>query len=903
MTLYIILFFIALCTGMALSVYTFGTGGKRKHIFQNIYFSVEDTDGVGVLYTKTGEYSAVLKIENPIQKYSADIDSYYDFTHLFSALAQTLGEGYALHKQDIFVRKQFANEPEHNQEFLSASYFRYFNGRPYTDSLCYLTITQEAKKSRLFSYDSKKWRDFLVKIYKVRDLLRDSGVQVKFLNKAEASEYVDRYFAMNFKDRTVSMTNVKADDETVSMGDKRCKVYSLVDVDCAALPSLIRPYTNIEVNNTEMPVDLVSVVDNIPNAETVVYNQIIFLPSQKRELALLDKKKNRHASIPNPSNQMAVEDIKQVQDVIARESKLLVYTHFNMVVGVPADTDLQKCTNHLENAFGRMGIHISKRAYNQLELFVSSFPGNCYSLNEEYDRFLTLSDAAVCLMYKERVQHSEETPIKIYYTDRQGVPVAIDITGKEGKNKLTDNSNFFCLGPSGSGKSFHMNSVVRQLHEQGTDVVMVDTGNSYEGLCEYFGGKYISYTEERPITMNPFRINREEMNVEKTGFLKNLVLLIWKGTQGTVTKTEDRLIEHVITEYYDAYFNGFEGFTPQQREDLRKSLVIDDRNSSEKRHESERERAVRIEGIIDEIEGRRKELKVEELSFNSFYEYSVQRIPDICEENRITGIDLSTYRYMMKDFYLGGNHEKTLNENMDSSLFDETFVVFEIDSIKDDPLLFPLVTLIIMDVFLQKMRIKKNRKVLVIEEAWKAIASPLMAEYIKFMYKTARKFWASVGVVTQEIQDIIGSEIVKEAIINNSDVVMLLDQSKFKERFDTIKTILGLTDVDCKKIFTINRLENKEGRSFFREVFIRRGTTSGVYGVEEPRECYMTYTTERAEKEALKLYKRELQCSHQEAIEAYCRDWNTSGIGKALPFAQKVNEAGCVLNLTTKITS
>lgn len=903
MTLYIILFFIALCTGMALSVYTFGTGGKRKHIFQNIYFSVEDTDGVGVLYTKTGEYSAVLKIENPVQKYSADIDSYYDFTHLFSALAQTLGEGYALHKQDIFVRKQFANEPEHNQEFLSASYFRYFNGRPYTDSLCYLTITQEAKKSRLFSYDSKKWRDFLVKIYKVRDLLRDSGVQVKFLNKAEASEYVDRYFAMNFKDRTVSMTNVKADDETVSMGDKRCKVYSLVDVDCAALPSLIRPYTNIEVNNTEMPVDLVSVVDNIPNAETVVYNQIIFLPSQKRELALLDKKKNRHASIPNPSNQMAVEDIKQVQDVIARESKLLVYTHFNMVVGVPTDTDLQKCTNHLENAFGRMGIHISKRAYNQLELFVSSFPGNCYSLNEEYDRFLTLSDAAVCLMYKERVQHSEETPIKIYYTDRQGVPVAIDITGKEGKNKLTDNSNFFCLGPSGSGKSFHMNSVVRQLHEQGTDVVMVDTGNSYEGLCEYFGGKYISYTEERPITMNPFRINREEMNVEKTGFLKNLVLLIWKGTQGTVTKTEDRLIEHVITEYYDAYFNGFEGFTPQQREDLRKSLVIDDRNSSEKRHESERERAVRIEGIIDKIEGRRKELKVEELSFNSFYEYSVQRIPDICEENRITGIDLSTYRYMMKDFYLGGNHEKTLNENMDSSLFDETFVVFEIDSIKDDPLLFPLVTLIIMDVFLQKMRIKKNRKVLVIEEAWKAIASPLMAEYIKFMYKTARKFWASVGVVTQEIQDIIGSEIVKEAIINNSDVVMLLDQSKFKERFDTIKTILGLTDVDCKKIFTINRLENKEGRSFFREVFIRRGTTSGVYGVEEPRECYMTYTTERAEKEALKLYKRELQCSHQEAIEAYCRDWNTSGIGKALPFAQKVNEAGCVLNLTTKITS
>ena len=886
---------------MALSGDSFGAGGKRKRIFQDIYFSAEETDGVGVLYTKTGEYSAVLKIENPVQKYSADIDSYYDFTHLFTALAQTLGEGYAIHKQDIFVRKQFASEPTDGQEFLSSSYFRYFKGRPYTDSLCYLTITQEAKKSRLFSKNSKKWRDFLVKIRKVHDQLRDGGVQARFLNKAEASEYVDRYFAMNFKDRTVSMTNFKADDETVSMGDKRCKVYSLVDVDCAALPSQIRPYTNIEVNNTEMPVDLVSVVDSIPNAETVVYNQIIFLPNQKRELSLLDKKKNRHASIPNPNNQMAVEDIKRVQEVIARESKQLVYTHFNMVVAVSAGADLQKCTNHLENAFGRMGIHISKRAYNQLELFVGSFPGNCYTLNEEYDRFLTLSDAAMCLMYKERVLHSEETPLKIYYTDRQGVPVAIDITGKEGKNKLTDNSNFFCLGPSGSGKSFHMNSVVRQLHEQGTDVVMVDTGNSYEGLCEYLGGKYISYTEERPITMNPFRINREEYNIEKIDFLKNLILMIWKGSDSQIPEIEFRIVEQIIIDYYDAYFNGFTRYTDEQREVLLKNLFAAASRKNPNKPPREVDEMVRKQ--IEVLEARRAALKVSELNFNSFFDYSFDRLEQICTENDITTISYSTYSTMLQPFYKGGAYEKILNENVDSALFDETFIVFEVDAIKENKKLFPIVTLIIMDVFLQKMRIKKTRKVLVIEEAWKAIASPLMAEYIKFMYKTARKFWASVGVVTQEIQDIIGSEIVKEAIINNSDVVMLLDQSKFKERFDTIKAILGLTDVDCKKIFTINRLENKEGRSFFREVFIRRGTTSGVYGVEEPHECYMTYTTERAEKEALKLYKRELQCSHQKAIEAYCRDWDASGIGKALPFAQKVNEAGRVLNLTTKITS
>ncbi len=846
---YVLIAFTAILLGMFTSVKAFGTGGKRKKIFQDIYFSVEDVDGIGVLYTKTGEYSAILKLENPVQKYSANIDNYYEFTNLLTALAQTLGEGYAIHKQDVFIRKQFHDETNDNHEFLSESYFRYFTGRTYTDVQTYLIITQENKKSRIFSFDSKKWRDFLVKIRKVKDQLKDSGVDSAYLDGTTAREYVDRYFSMNFTDKIVSMTNFKVDDECISMGNKRCKVYSLVDVDCINLPGVIRPYTNIEVNNTSMPVDLVSIVDNIPLAETVIYNQMIFMPNQKRELSLLDKKKNRHASMPNPSNLIAVEDIKKVQDVIARENKQLVYAHFNIVVSLPIDEDIQKCTNHLENAFGRMGIHISKRAYNQLELFVNSFPGNCYCMNPDYDRFLTLSDAATCLMYKEHIQHSEDTPLKVYYTDRQGVPVAIDISGKEGKNKITDNSNFFILGPSGSGKSFFTNSMVRQLWEQNTDVVLVDTGNSYEGLCDYVNGKYISYTEEHPITMNPFAINREELNIEKIGFLKNLIMLIWKGTNGKITKTEDHLIEDVITEYYDAHF---------------------------------------------------RLGKVKELSFNTFYEYSTKRIPEIVRDNNLEGIDLATYNYLLKDFYKGGNHELTLNENLDTALFDETFIVFEIDSIKDDPLLFPLVTLIIMDVFIQKMRIKKNRKVLVIEEAWKAIASPMMAEYIKYLYKTARKFWASVGVVTQEIQDIVGSPIVKEAIINNSDVIMLLDQSKFKERFDEIKAILGLTEVDCRKIFTINRLENKEGRSFFREVFIRRGQNAAVFGVEEPHECYMTYTTERAEKEALKLYKRELKCSHQQAIEAYCRDWDRSGISKSLPFAQKVNQAGHVLNLKTK---
>ena len=895
MTIYVIIFIAAVFVGMAVSVAVFGTGGKRAKVFRDIYFSIEDVEGIGVLYTKTGEYSAVLAVENPVQKFCANIDSYFEYSSMMAAIMATLGSGYAIHKQDVFTRRSF-NADGGNREFLSESYFRYFRGRAYTEGRTYITITQENRKNRLFSFDEKKWKEFMIKLGKVRDQLKDRGVEGTFLSAEKAREYVERFLFQDFTSKTPTFSNFKVGEEQIGIGSRKFKIYSLVDVDSINLPSYIQPYVNIEINNVTMPVDFMTFVDSIPEATSVVFNQVIFLPSQKQELGKLAKKRNRHASLPSPANLIAVEDIKAVEQVIARENKQLVYCHFNLIVTVDSGADLQKCTNHLENVFGRVGVHISQRAYNQLELFVSSFPGNCYSLNPDYDRFLTLSDAASCLMYKEHTTRSEQSSLKVYYTDRQGVPVAIDISGKEGAVKLTDNSNFFCLGPSGSGKSFHMNSVVRQLWEQNTDVVMVDTGNSYEGLCEYVGGKYISYTEENPITMNPFRIQREELNVEKVGFLKNLIMLIWKGSNGQVTKTEDRLIEQVITEYYEAYFNGFRGYNASQRDALHKKYLIETATMGRPTDTNE-DVEERINKRIKEMEDRRKALKVTELSFNSFYEYSTQRIPYICNENSITGIDISTYNYMLMDFYKGGSHERTLNENLDSTLFEETFIVFEIDTIKDDPLLFPLVTLIIMDVFIQKMRIKKNRKVLVIEEAWKAVASPMMAEYIKYLYKTARKFWAMVGVVTQELQDIIGSPIVKEAIINNSDVIMLLDQGKFKERFDEIKAILGLTDVECRKIFTINRLDNKDGRAFFREVFIRRGLSSDVYGVEEPRECYMTYTTERAEKEALKLYKAELKCTHQQAIEAYVRDWNRSGIDKSLAFAQRVNKAGHVLNL------
>ena len=964
----VILVFVSILSGMALSIWAFGTGSKRAKIFEDIYFSVEDVENKGIIYTKKGDYSAVLEMENPIKKYSADTDSYYDFTTLMASVIQVLGEGYALHKQDVFVRKNFdmsrvaaKKKKGSKKAFLSEAYFRFFNGREYTEATTYLVITQKGKKGGIHTYDNSKWRDFLVKIQKVSDRLKSGEINCRFLSAAECKAYADRFFAFDFKNKNISMSDFKVDSEKIGMGNKQIKVYSLLDVDNIGLPGNIRPYTDVSVNNAVISQDLLADIDHVPGVDSIVYNQVIFLPNQKREMMKLDKKKNRHASIPNPNNQIAVEDINAVQNELARNGKILVYAHYNLIVQTSSDYDFQKVTNSLENIFARYNIHISKRAYNQLELFVASFPGNCFRLNQDYDQFLTLSEAALCLMYKERQAVGDDSALKCYYTDRQGLPLAVDTSGKEGKKRYTNNSNFFVLGPSGSGKSFFMNTVMRQYREQDTEIVIIDTGDSYEGLCSYFDGTYISYSKEKPISMNPFKVTDAEYNEnfgEKKNFLKSLIFQLFKGAEFP-TKLEDAVINQTIVEYYEEYFHPFEGFNEEERKEMKNKLLLEDKKNGEydkfeeeleerygdeyeieeleykklsdrEKRVSEKLKAViedkaategekevaqralqrltpevienkylmRIEHQIDKIERQKKKLKVTELSFNSYYEFAVERIPQIMKLQNIQ-FNIHDFATILQAFYKGGENESILNNDIDGSLFDEKFIVFEIDKVKDDPVLFPILTLIIMDVFTQKMRIKKGRKCLVIEEAWKAIATPVMADYIKYLYKTARKHWAMVGVVTQEIQDITSSPIVKEAIINNSDVFMLLDQSKFKDKFDDIKATLSLTDIDCKKIFTINRLDNHEGRSRFQEVFIKRGQDGEVYGVEEPPECYINYTTEKVEKEAFKFYRKQLKGSYQHGIEVFVKDWKDSGLD-CTSFAKLVMKEGKMYNQMNK---
>ena len=537
------------------------------------------------------------------------------------------------------------------------------------------------------------------------------------------------------------------------------------------------------------------------------------------------------------------------------------------------------------------------------------------------------------------------------FTDRQGVPLKVDPSDLPMKTGRINNRNKFVLGPSGSGKSFLMNNIIEQYLTYNYDVVIVDTGDSYSGTCKYKGGRYIQYTEEKPITMNPFLMDKKEFNIEKIEFLTNLIFLIWQGPDAAMSSAQKSILDNVLMSYYHQYFNSgtswyenktseelilylskyniyendlfseyeneargqhtyydilgiaFNASSDEIKEAGRKLLkyyypdknidnpeyesenfykvyeAYDTLNDEERRKIYDETQLILIKSsdiirqprtaeewnksfrkaLIRKIKELEEKLTVTELSFNGFYDYCDQFLPIYLNNKKHNIIEkefnLRTFLFVLKDFYKGGRYGTTLNESADNTLFDESFIVFEIDNVKDNPKLFPIVTLIIMDTFIQKMRLRKDRrKALIIEEAWKAIASKLMGGYILYLYKTVRKFWGEAVVVTQELDDIIGNAVVKDSIINNSDTFILLDQTKFKDNFDKIASLLSLNKVEQNKIFTINNLNNKFGRSRFKEFYLKRGSKGEVYGNEVSLEQYLTYTTEKPEKSAVEYY-------------------------------------------------
>ncbi|RYX87361.1 DUF87 domain-containing protein, partial [bacterium] len=848
---------------------------KKKKEFEMPYIGVDSKPDYDILYGKYGEFSVVIKFRNPVLSYSGSPSEYNEAHGLFLNIIKVLGENMFIQKMDVISRTEFVYEPA--SEFLQDEYNRHFEGRNYLKVESYLTVTRQVKRKAFYVYDKKALTDFKQSVGKVIDVLDQSGCKPVALRADKLNTLIKRTVNADFHNPVITMDNIIPGEEDIKIGSRRVKCISLIDIDTVDLPSQLP--THVELNDNSslvgFPVDLFSFLLKVPNFDTIIFNQVIEIPAQMGVLHKLELKKKRHSGIPDPANLLAVEDIDLLLKDVARDNRLLVNCHFNIVLSANEEY-IQKASNFIETSLFQFGIIVSKNSYNQLELFRSVLPGNSAELGE-YDLFLTTADAAICLFFKEALAVDEVSKFKIRFTDRQGVPISIDPADLPMAQNRISNRNKFVLGPSGSGKSFFMNSLIEQYMLFNMDVVIVDTGHSYSGLCSYYKGIYKTYSEKEPITFNPFAVNEDELNIEKMDFINTLVCLLWKGSEGIITQYEKDVIALAISSYYTNYFKKPEFTQAFFEEHYAEKLREIDKSAKE-----EASKLNSIEQVLNEVDTEEIKEKVSKLTdafkgdeneklafyekeystlynlevkrvtenhlydeeteilaqaraklwkeaqkefdkrnvyslnFNSFYEFCQYKIPEIKEREQIL-FDTEVFFFVLKKFYKGGSLAATLNQSTDQSLFTERFIVFEIDSIKENKVLFPIVTLIIMDVFIQKMRHRKNhRKALIIEEAWKAIASPIMAGYILYLYKTVRKFWGEAIVVTQELGDIIGNLIVKDSIINNSDTICLMDQTKFKDNFNEIASLLSITAVERSKIFTVNKLDNSEGRSRFK---------------------------------------------------------------------------------------
>ena len=803
------------------------------------YAGVDNKGEIHLLIGLNGECSVIIRMNNPVIRYSASPDAYVDFHNLMINIVKTLGDGYILQKQDIISRSRYPKKKA--EEYLQQKYHDHFEGRDYREVRTYLTITMLVKKAAFYVYDPKALRDFKQAIGKVTDILQAAKTEPLILKKQEINQLILQVLTMNFGVGPLSLNNLAPTETEIQIAGRSTRCISLVNIDNIDLPQDLS--THIELNEKEtlkgFPVDFLSFLFKVPNFEVILFNQVIEIPDQLLTLKKLELKKKRHSGIPDPANTLCMEDIDLLLTDVARENQLLVNSHFNILLTAPAD-QLQKAANFIESSLFSLGIIPNKNAYNQLELFRTALPGNAIEL-KNYDWFLTTCDAALCFFFKEAMPKDEPSDFLVRFTDRQGIPVGMDPADLPMRTGRINNRNKFVLGPSGSGKSFFMNALIEQYCLYNMDMVIVDTGHSYSGLSAYYNGKYITYTDSRPITMNPFQITESEYNIEKKDFLCTLIAVAWKGPEGSFSPVERDVIANVLSAYYLRFFA---------------------------------EKA--------------------ELNFNTFYEFALKKIPEIKAEEKIN-FDFDEFRYVLKKFYKGGEFAQILNEAADASLFTERFIVFEIDSIKENRILFPIVTLIIMDVFIQKMRFRTSRrKCLIVEEAWKAIASPLMAGYLLYLYKTVRKFWGEAIVVTQELGDIIGNAVVKDSILNNSDTICLLDQTKFKDNYNEIAALLSINETERKKIFTINQLDNFENRGRFKEVYIRRGAVGEVYGVEVSLFQYLCYTTEKPEKSAVEIYTSAFG-SYPEGLNTFVKDMQQCKLSLG-EFIKLINNNGHPIN-------
>ena len=764
-----------------------------------------------------------------------------------------------VHKQDFFIEERYmAPEEGSERSFLARSYERHFNERPYLRHTCYLFVTKTTpERMRQTSASSVLCRGFIVP-REMRDtdavtrfleaaeqmerILNDSGlVRVERLTEAEIVGTADdagllaRYFALSDERLPVVNEDIRLDPGVMRIGDKYLSMHTLSDLDM--LPQSVATdfrYERLSTDRSDCRLSFAAPVGLLLSCNHV-YNQVIFLDDHDETLKRLEASARNMNSLAAYSRSNAInrEWIEMYLNEAHSQGVRSVRCHCNVMAWAESESELKRIRNDVGSQLALMGCTPHHDTVDMPVLFWAAIPGNEADFPAE-ESFYTFLDQALCLFNEETNYRSSLSPFGIKMSDRlSGIPIHLDISDLPMKRGVITNRNKFILGPSGSGKSYLTNHLVRQYWEQGAHILLVDTGNSYQGLCSLIHAKtkgrdgvYFTYTEEAPIAFNPFYVEDGVYDVEKRESLKTLLLTLWKRESEEPTRSEEVALSNAVNLYL--------------------SKLRADRS------------------IVP--------------SFDTFYEFVETDYRRLLEQKRVRekDFDLENFLNVLEPYYKGGEYDYLLNSDKQLDLLDKRFIVFELDNISSNRTLLPVVTLIIMETFISKMRrLKGVRKMILIEECWKALTSANMSAYIRYLFKTVRKYFGEAVVVTQEVDDIISSPIVKESIINNADCKILLDQRKYLSKFDGIQRLLGLTDKERAQILSINLSNDPKRR--YKEVWIGLGgVQSAVYATETSAAEYLCYTTEESEKMQVMELAGKLGGDIEAAIRQLARERKTN---------------------------
>jgi conjugation system TraG family ATPase len=806
-------------------------------------YKVEDD----TILSKQGDVTVVFEVTLP-EIFTLSDQDYEAFHQTLVKAIKVLPRNTVFHKQDWFIsRRHVADFQGRDSSFLFRSSERFFNERAYLDHACYIMLTRKPASSKpsssVFSNLirrnlvpeetlNQQWlQEFLDSAGQFERILTDSGfAKLRRLKDDELSGtrgkpgVIERYCFLlaEFEKPLIHDIHFR---EGLRIGDKQCQLFSLADVE--DLPSLAGSrinYDRYSTDKTKFSVGFSSALGQLLSCNHIL-DQFIFIEDAQKTIKEFESRKLRLQSLANYSreNTISRDATNEFLNEAIGSQRTPVKAHFNVLVWTDHPEEVKELKTQVSSALAQMDATAKQETDGAPQIFWAGIPGNAgdFPMNDTFDTFV---EQAACFLNLETSYQSSISPIGIRLGDRlTGKPIHVDISDEPVRKGICTNRNKFILGPSGSGKSFFTNHMVRSYYEQGTHIVLVDVGHSYKGLCELVNGYYFTYEESNPIRFNPFFIGEgDSLDTEKKESIKTLLLALWKKDDETFNRSEYVALSISLQLYYK------------------------------------------------QLENRKYVFPC----FDSFYEFLRDEFVTILREDKVKekDFDVENFLYVLRPYYKGGEFDYLLNATENLELLQERFIVFELDNIKDHPILFPVVTIIIMEVFISKMRkLKGVRKMILIEEAWKAIAKDGMAEYIKYLFKTVRKFYGEAIVVTQEVEDIISSPIVKQAIINNSDCKILLDQSKYQNKFDQIQELLGLTEKEKTLVLSINK-SNDPSRKY-KEVFISLGgMLSKVYATEVSLEEYLAYTTEESEKVKVQAYTKKWKGDIQRAITELAND-------------------------------